>query len=225
MRRAAVRGVVDAPLALALGFVPVVLIDIGVTLARYGIDRAAPGVRVVHLAYLVGYRAFLALVLALLAVMLVQVIAGLPGRPRLARRVAAGALGVVSIAVGSVVFADDLYSYLPLQRVLLMLALSLVPAGVVVMRLLVELVLERRVASGSLRPRWRRWFEQALLRFPFVVIGFGAALANHIAIPFGNPGPHLGLLVVEVLGRLVQHEDPVVGEQQSGQAQPLTLTS
>jgi len=178
---------IEAPLAIALGFVPVTILDVAVTLLDHGV--APLEVRVVHLAYVVGYRAALALALATLAAVLVQVVAAVPARPWAGRIAAAVLLAVVSLGVGPTVFADDVYSYVPLQRLGLILGLSLLPLALVAMRALAGVIASRVAARGSL-------LAAAALRIPFVAIGIGAALANDLMLPFGNRGPHLGLLVV-----------------------------
>lgn len=171
---------IDAPLAIALGFLPVMVIDVGVTLARFGLGD--PGVRALHLAYLVGYRGALALALALLAAVLMQVRAAFGSRPRLGRLAAGALLVAVLLVVGPPIFADDLYSYRPPQRIGLTLLLSLLPAALVALRVL------------AARARTRRG--SGLLRGGFALVGLGAALANDLMLPFGNRGPHLGMLLV-----------------------------
>ncbi len=163
----------------------VAVLDVGVTLVRFGVGDLE--LRALHLVYLVGYRAALALALALAAAVLVQVMSSFPVRPRLGRLATAALLVAVSLVVGPPIFADDLYSYVPLQRLALTLGLSLLPAVLVALRVLVAIVESR----PAIRP-WHRY----LLRAPFAVVGIGAALANDLLLPIGNRGPHLGLLVV-----------------------------
>jgi len=186
------RGTIDMPLALALGFVPVAVLDVGVTLARAGIE---PEVRAWHLAYLIGYRAALALGLALLAAALARVLVALPSRPWLAGPIVAALVVGLSIAGGAFAFADDLRVYLPLPRIGLTIVLSLLPAALVGLRLLAGALLARRAGRAAPRPRGRARAEQLMLRLPFAAVGVGAAVLNHLVAPFGNPGLHLGLLV------------------------------
>ncbi len=171
---------IDAPLALALGFLPVTVIDVGLTLARF--ELGYPGVRALHLMYLIGYRGALALVLALAAAVLMQVRAAFATRPRIGGLATAALLVLALLVVGPPIFADDVYSYLPQQRLGLVVMLSLLPAALVGLRMLAGLARTRRSAG--------------LLRIPFVLVGLGATLANDLLLPFGNRGPHLGLLVV-----------------------------
>ena len=178
---------VDAPLAILLGFVPVSLLDAALVL------RGAHAGRLEHLVFVVGYRAALALLLAGVAALVMRA-AALPGRR--GRVAAAALLLVVSLVLGSLAFADDLYSYLWPRRVALTVALSLLPAALVVARLLAGW-LERALAAR--RAGWRRGLAW-LARAPFALAGLAAAVANHIVIPYGNPGPHLGLLVLAGVG-------------------------
>ena len=200
---------IDAPLAIALGFLPVMVIDVGVTLARFGL--ADPGVRALHLAYLVGYRGALALALALVAAVLMQVRAAFSTRPRLGGLATAALLVVVLLVVGPPIFADDVYSYLPLQRLGLVMMLSLLPAVL--------------VASRLLAGRARTLRAAALLRIPFALVGLGATLANDLMLPFGNRGPHLGLLVIAGLAfglALVGKEPRTPGWRPRGAARRFT---
>ncbi len=198
-----------APLAVVLGFVFVTCIEVAITLTRFAPD-ITPEVRAMVVAHLIGYRAALAIVLALLFMTLLRVAAAMS--PHLGRLVAALLFGAVSLAIGTQVFADDLYSYPRGQRIALSIGLSLVPAGVVALRGLVGLV-EAWRATRVVRSRGRGRVEAALLRLPFVALGVGAAVANQLALRYGNRGPHLGLLVVAAVATamaLVGGELPAV---------------
>ena len=166
---------VDVPLAVALGFVPVTLLDAALVL------RGGGAAALEHLAFVVGYRALLAVVLVGVAALVMA------ARRRYGPVVAAAVLLVVSLAFGAVAFADDFYSYPWPQRVGLTVMLSLSPAGLVVLRLM----------AGWLR-RWPGWMGVA--RAGLVGLGLLAGVANHVVIPYGNPGPHLGLLLLSGVG-------------------------
>ena len=116
-----------------------------------------------HLAFVVGYRALLAVVLVGVAALVMA------ARRRYGPVVAAAVLLVVSLAFGAVAFADDFYSYPWPQRVGLTVMLSLSPAGLVVLRLM----------AGWLR-RWPGWMGAA--RAGLVGLGLLPVRGPHLTV-------------------------------------------
>ena len=183
------RGVITAPLAVALGVVPVLLLDLVIVGRR--VESGGLAVRLEHLAYIVGYRALVALLLAGVALLVMRLFNGEGSRTR--RWTAASVLLVLtSVAFGSVAFADDFYSYPLPKRAALTVGLSLLPAAFVTLRVIAGWIAARFTGRGLA--------VAIALRVPFVIVGGLAALANHIVLPYGNPGPHIGMLLVASVG-------------------------